>query len=89
MRRRSGSGVAGAVVTEAVDVETYLGVKFSDSRTQKLPLLQLILRRSLEMVPVMCPPPEAPQSVSSALEPEKLPPAVLPCWFFNVTDAPL
>jgi hypothetical protein len=54
----------------------YECVELPEPRVQKLPLLQSILRRSLEMVPLMCPP--NPQSVSNVLGLEKLPLAPLP-----------
>jgi hypothetical protein len=52
-------------------------------------LLQVILRRSFEIVPLMWPPANGPQSVFSELGSRKVPRAVLPCSFVNVTDVPL
>jgi len=62
------------------------GVLGSEARDQYVPSLQAIVRRSLEMVPVMCLP---PQAVLTVLGSVKVPVAVAPCSLVSDTVLPL
>jgi hypothetical protein len=58
-------------------------------RVQYVPLLQLIVRKSPEMFPVIWPPANGPQLVFRLVELANLPVAAAPTSFESDTDEPL